>query len=351
MRFPPDARQQFGGVRDKHERALRRLHGVGRFAAIGYGEKLRNGKQTGMRAIVVGVPVKKPPSAMATGDLIPKELDGLKVDVIQSGEPTAILTAPKGQASTVLTPGDSIGHYNITAGTLGGFVADTLEGDTVILSNNHVLADQNHGEPGDPIYSPGKADGGTAADTVAYLRRFVPMNLTSGGGGGGGGNGCRGSRALAAIHNALYRLFGRTTRLTVEAQALPNYVDAAVAEVFPDIECVTAIPEIGEPGSFATEDDEVVGIGNATYGRTEPRHNTGVFRIMGASVTVNYGSDGTGYFRDQLISTPISEPGDSGSLVILQDGQNTIGGLLFAGSDDSTIVNPAWLVKQHMGVA
>ncbi|MGH2570536.1 MAG: hypothetical protein ACRDGR_04880, partial [bacterium] len=57
--------------------------------------------------------------------------------------------------------GISIGHIDITAGTLGGLVRDKETGNVVILSNNHVMAASNDGTIGDPILQPGPADGGT----------------------------------------------------------------------------------------------------------------------------------------------------------------------------------------------
>ncbi len=48
--------------------------------------------------------------------------------------------------------GGSIGHFLITAGTLGCFVRDRNDRDqTLILSNNHVLADENNATSGDSI--------------------------------------------------------------------------------------------------------------------------------------------------------------------------------------------------------
>src|SRR5882672_1410372 len=41
--------------------------------------------------------------------------------------------------------GTSIGHFRITAGTLGCFAKLRSTGDPRILSNNHVLADENKG--------------------------------------------------------------------------------------------------------------------------------------------------------------------------------------------------------------
>ena len=69
--------------------------------------------------------------------------------------------------------GTSIGHFTVTAGTLGCFVR-TNAGEPRILSNNHVLADENKGKRGDPILQPGTADGGTRRHDIAgRLAKFV----------------------------------------------------------------------------------------------------------------------------------------------------------------------------------
>lgn len=72
--------------------------------------------------------------------------------------------------------GGSIGHFKITAGTLGGFVRSRGKNDVLILSNNHVLANENRAAIGDAVLQPGKIDGGrTAADRVATLHKFLPL--------------------------------------------------------------------------------------------------------------------------------------------------------------------------------
>ena len=75
-----------------------------------------------------------------------------------------------------LAAGVSIGHPDITAGTLGCFAIHIPTGKTVLLSNNHVLANENRAATGDPILQPGRADDGAAeADQVAALLEFVPL--------------------------------------------------------------------------------------------------------------------------------------------------------------------------------
>jgi hypothetical protein len=74
--------------------------------------------------------------------------------------------------------GSSIAHYEVTAGTLGCFVRLNKGGHERILSNNHVLADENRAEIGDPILQPGRFDGGQRPrDVVGSLSASVRLQL------------------------------------------------------------------------------------------------------------------------------------------------------------------------------
>src|SRR6185369_9726160 len=78
-----------------------------------------------------------------------------------------------------LVIGCSIGHFKITAGTLGCFVRDRSTGEILILSNNHVLANENSAIAGDAIIQPGDFDGGKkSTDTIGKLRSFVRLKKT-----------------------------------------------------------------------------------------------------------------------------------------------------------------------------
>ena len=91
--------------------------------------------------------------------------------------------------------GISIGHIDITAGTLGGLVRDSQSSKTVILSNNHVLANSNDGVAGDSILQPGPHDNGTdPADQIATLTaRGASVLFES-----ASGAGCRDEEATSA---------------------------------------------------------------------------------------------------------------------------------------------------------
>lgn len=78
-----------------------------------------------------------------------------------------------------LVPGCSVSHVSVTAGTLAAFVRDrgAANSPPLLLSNNHVLANENRATLGDSIVQPGTLDGGRPpADTVATLTRFIPLD-------------------------------------------------------------------------------------------------------------------------------------------------------------------------------
>jgi hypothetical protein len=78
-------------------------------------------------------------------------------------------------APHALIAGQSIGHVRITAGTLGGFVADS--DGVYVLSNNHVLANTNAAEPFDPILLPGPSDARKLGSyrVIAHLHRWFDL--------------------------------------------------------------------------------------------------------------------------------------------------------------------------------
>jgi hypothetical protein len=96
--------------------------------------------------------------------------------------------------------GLSVGHYNITAGTLGCFVRRQSDDAIAILSNNHVLADENKGKGGDAILQAGKYDGGTKSkDTVGDLAEFVQLST---GTWSTAPSGCSGRRSGTSQHGS-----------------------------------------------------------------------------------------------------------------------------------------------------
>ena len=79
-----------------------------------------------------------------------------------------------------LRMGDSIAHFDVTAGTLGCFVE--IENEIFVLSNNHVLANANQASTDDDVLWPSPIDNGRApTDVIGPLAHWVPLDLNPGG--------------------------------------------------------------------------------------------------------------------------------------------------------------------------
>jgi len=114
----------------------------------------------------VYVSEKVPETLLKKEDVVPRELrdsNGVAIptDVVEIGKIRA-LDLDRTARHRPIFPGISIGHYLVTAGTLGLIVRRPYDlTSTYILSNNHVLANENKGKKGDPILQPGCVPPGT----------------------------------------------------------------------------------------------------------------------------------------------------------------------------------------------
>lgn len=307
---------------------------------VGVGYKIKGGEQTDDYAVVVMVSRKLPLPALSSQAVLPKNVEGVNVDVIEVGYLRAL------QARTdrwrPAPGGVSLGHYKITAGTFGAIVRDKNTGERLILSNNHVIANSNDAEPGDQILQPGPIDGGSPNnDTIAHLERFCPIEFTSEPGT------CDIAATYANLGNAIAGLVGskhRVSTLQSNPQAV-NLVDAAVAKPINDNDVLEEIIEIG---NVQGTEQASLRMSIRKSGRTTG-FTTGQITLINATVNVNYGGNRIAQFENQLVCGPISQGGDSGSLIVAGDSQKAVG-LLFAGSDQSTIFNPIQDVLECLDV-
>lgn len=322
--------------------SARKLMGKANVVGVGLGYKETGGRLTNTQAIVVLVTRKVPPGRLRRRDLVPKALSAITTDVIEVGE-LRILPAPADAAPALdddsrkvrlrpAMPGISVGHYQITAGTFGALVYDRETGVPLILSNNHVLANISNGgdgraEAGDPIYQPGRYDGGGQNDTIAHLERFVPIVRTT------ETESCPIARQAEKVGNLFLKSFFPAHTLELRRRTNgDNPVDAAVAAV---LEPDQVSGEIMGLGQVRGAKEAEPGLKVVKSGRTSGI-SRGEVRAVGATVRVGLGEVGTAVFTDQIVTTAMAEPGDSGSL-LLADGTMEAVGLLSAGSSLATI--------------
>ncbi len=261
---------------------------------VGVGYKMKDGRFTNDLSIVVSVIRKHKDPNDIVGEAIPPEYEGVKTDVIQTGVLKALSALPNRSVNRPALGGSSIGHYRIGAGTLGCLVRQNEE--PYILSNNHVLADSNNAQIGDPILQPGSADDGSLADQIAELSSFETISM--------GG------------------------RL--------NHVDAALAKPLDDTVVSPDIMDLSRPNGISTA---TLGMKVVKSGRTTQVTREEI-RQLDYTCIIEYDTNVFATFDNQLLTYWMSDRGDSGSVIMTDDNEHKVCGLLFAGSIWATIINP-----------
>ncbi len=274
--------------------------------------------------LVIKVFTKKPG---VTG--IPESLEGIPFVVENRGEIRAQsytdeypIPVPIGVSCGNLMDPYRTGY--LTAGTIGCAVEKMVKigkGKNAqwvlkryILSNNHVIAQENDGQEGDPIVQPGTYDmWDPKGHEVAGLSELVKIKF---------------SRKYPAPRYP------------------ENQMDAAIAESYGDEQSgwdvgTAVLPQTGGWSPSTTFVDAYVGQAVMKCGRTtEVTH--GEVTNINANIIVVYGTPGNykyAYFVNQIeTSTKVSgshfsQSGDSGSLVVTDTGHDPVG-LHFAGGVD-----------------
>lgn len=307
---------------------------------VGVGYKMVGRDKTDELSIIALVREKIPIAGLLPEALVPSELKGIRTDVMEVGDlrPLTLRTDRWRPAP----PGVSIGHYKITAGTFGAVVRHKATGRRLILSNNHVLANSNESEIGDPILQPGVVDGGrTEQDTIAHLEEFCEIDF------GISPPTCRYAELYTDFGNKIAKWMGSGHKLQVikTNPTATNLVDAAVARPVDDSVISDEILEIGE----------VVGTKTASLamlvqksGRTTGLR-TGEVLVLDTTIQVEYGAGRAAEFEQQILTSPISQGGDSGSLLVTADEPYAVG-LLFAGSNQATLHNPIQAVIECLNI-
>jgi hypothetical protein len=303
--------------------------------ACGVGFKETDGRFTDEPCVVVSVSKKLPKSQLTPQDLVPQTLGSVRTDVQEMGVFRALQTKTREKHRPAM-PGISCGHVHVSAGTFGCLVQRGNQ--LFILSNNHVLAHTNKASKGDPIIQPGQYDGGTTPDQIATLEEWVPLKL------GAQESTCKWAKAVVGVLNVLAQTFGSSSRVAALQQSLAeNVVDCAIARpLYPDL-VTPGILHIGMPRGVGVG---ALGMAVQKTGRTTG-YTTG--RITQVDVTVQVDYDGhMVQFVDQFMATGMSAGGDSGSAVL--DMNRNVIGLLFAGSELATLINPIQPVLNALNV-
>lgn len=354
--------------------------------AVGLGEKMSKGRRTGKRALICSIKKKKPLAQLAKEEMIPSEIDGIPTDIVEIGDRPRAFPAYQDKQRPVV-PGVSTGHYAITAGTIGGVVE--VDGQNMLLSNNHVFANENSASLGDPIIQPGDYDGGNINDRIGVLYDYVPLTFVhqteptpppsdepptpdpepepdptptpppeedSK---------CFVANIFVKSLNKVAEIFGRETRLkavrpsktvaapqeVVTKQIIRNRVDAALCKLDDGIDVNLNYLSYYDGVKGV---NELAGVGTLVkkLGRTTGFTN-GIITQTNVVVDVQY-DGGIVRFEDQIsiehveLGKSFSAGGDSGSIIV-DENDNAVG-LLFAGNDVTTFANSIDNVMADMSI-
>ena len=166
------------------------------------------------------------------------------------------------------------------------------------------------------------------ADQIAALADFVPIDF------GTEPSDCSIADWAARTVNAFAGALGSSHRVeAVKQTSGMNDVDAALAEPLSPDGVRSEILYIGSPVGAGTA---TLGMGVQKTGRTSG-YTRGTVAQVEATVRIDYGGRDA-LFAGQFVVGPMSQPGDSGSAVLDMD--RRVVGLLFAGSDLTTVCNP-----------
>ena len=294
--------------------------GVGKFGD-GYGyEVVKNSHVIELQAAdptnFSGIPIR----IKKTGsDVFPSVLK-VPYSLFTQGAPSFI---PETQRTRPLVCGLQIQNFDadqrdgtlakgfITIGTLGCFVT-TKTGATALLSNNHVVAAQNHGQASDQIVQANASNPQEAASNlIANLSDFVKIDPSPAGSKVG----------YPGLH--LNRVDAGCAVLIDKMGFLQRYMSSELP----------AINGVDNP----VPEQEVFKVGRTT-GLTRGNITT-VATTVGP---VPY-ADGESWFQGSFVvegkdGTRFSDKGDSGSAVVSSDGK--LLGLLYAGNGVQTYVCP-----------
>ena len=298
-------------------------------------KRMRGGVEVDEEVIVILVDEKIPRANLAAADMIPDEIDGIPTDVQIAGEVKAMgvryLTYTKDKIDPLIA-GYSIGHINITAGSLGYFFERISDGLGPLLgSNRHVFSDTLGPVALEKrILQPGPTDGGILPPVAAYLDGTdlkMALNPLS--------------ALWMILVNLLYQLFGQDPPYDL-TDSTPRHLDFAIAQLVGvsisllvagllDFNDFCGIWFAGsDRASFFCKAKYITEFGYRPIGvhvkeavagdivykgdsRTTPRGQT-VVRYDSVFIWVNYGGYGNNIpFDDVVMTEPLIEGGDSGT--------------------------------------
>lgn len=258
-------------------------------------------------------------------------LAALPLQAIPSGARGRGLVNPSGEFAHPVPIG--VSTSNVTANTrgcaTGTIAARVKKGSNVYaLSANHIYALTNSAATGTFVVQPGLVDDDCVIGGTVFTSDPDGPNDPS---------------------DRIGTLAGFQTIAFCGATCPDNTIDAAIA-LSSAANLGNATPSNGYGIPSSATASASLGERVEKYGRTTGLTTGRIFAIDG-TVRVDYGGGRIAQFVHQIVigGGGFSKAGDSGSLVVSQDGRHPVG-LLFAGGHSATIANPISDVLAAFGV-
>lgn len=282
---------------------------------VAVGHKLTGGSNTGDLGVTVFVARKRSRNSLPSSAHLPEKLvvpgGEVLTDVVEAAGP--FYQHVNNSSVPPARPGTSIGEVSITAGTFGALVLNTKDGSPRILSNNHVLANNNQAPLGSPIVYPGPYDGGVApANTIAKLSKFITIVPEA-----------QGENFVDAAL-ATPTDFSLIDNTPLDGVPAPSRAHPAVGllwggdgisqSFFSPIDTVLALLDVRFSSDEATA-YPAIGMELEKTGRTTNKTQGKVTHVH-ATLKIGIQGIGTAVFSDQFITTLMSQGGDSGSVAV-----------------------------------
>lgn len=214
-----------------------------------------------------------------------------------------------------LQGGCSLGHPDVTGGTLGVRVVENVRGApegaaVYLLSNCHVLAaDPSRPRRGDPTIQPAAVDfGARDRDVIGHLADFEPLRV-----------------------------------------GFTNRMDAALCALDDPSVAADGVAGLGGLRYWRAQRDTPIGLRVAKLGRTTGL-TFGVVRSVGVTYKIDYKLGEPLVFSEQILTTHLAGGGDSGSLLVALGERPSVAGLILGGSKDVTLATPIELIQDRFGV-
>ncbi|ACT33720.1 MULTISPECIES: hypothetical protein [Clostridium] len=271
---------------------------------VGLGYKIKNGFNTFQKCLSVFVINKLPSCNMSSNDMIPSYYSGIPTDVVNTG---AFHFQKLNKKIRPVSGGYDIGPALIRqGGTLGCVVTD--DKFLYILTCNHIITFEESLPLNYSITQPSYAYGGDPPkDTIATLSKYVPISYST------------------------------STNEGI------NYVDCAIAKILNPSEVSSKITFLGNIKGLAKPS---LGLYVQKVGVTSEL-TSGTITSIGTAIKIN-GLQGESIFLDQITTSKMGDPGDSGSILLNRNKQAI--GMFMSGNSTRSTFNPIETVLSNINV-